>query len=107
MNLSIKKINYDSKNALETELKLDIAIARVGGDELLMVVLNNIEAEGLFYKACSKILRPMKRGGLIQLFLNKIEFNDRNKTETAYIINKFPDIYESINNDNVYMLIKL
>ena len=107
MNLSIKKINYDSKNALETELKLDIAIARVGGDELLMVVLNNIEAEDLFYKACSKILRPMKRGGLIQLFLNKIEFNDRNKTETAYLINKFPDIYESINNDSVYMLIKL
>lgn len=107
MNLSIIEIKYETIKNFETELKLNIAIARVDTADILVISLKNEEASQTFYKSAGKILRAMKRKGQIQFFLTKEELQNFSKTETAYLMNKHPEVTEKIQTKNSFFLLKL
>ena len=107
MNLFIKDVKYESLKSLETEIKLYIAMARVEGRELTCFALENPESCEIFYKSASRILRAMKRGGFIKLFVTKSDMQDHAKTETAFILNKHPELSHGIGKDSEFVLVKL
>lgn len=107
MKLSTKYIKYESMKSLDIELKLNIAIAKVDGNDLLVNALSNEEAAGLFVKNSVKILKKLKKQGIIQFFVYCDDMSDVLKTETAYILNKFPSIRELLPQNKVFFVIRL
>ena len=106
MNFAIKEIEYKSSAVLELDMKFEIASARASGNSLLVIALTNSDSAETFYKAALRILRPMKKKGFIQLFLNRNEFCDQLKTETAYVNNMYPDFASRLDMDKNFVLIK-
>ena len=95
MSLFLHGINYKDAKTLQTELEFIVACNKVEGKELIKLSLLNEEALLRFKNAATRILKNMKRDGVIKLFLFENEFSSEEKMETIYMMNKFPFLFES------------
>ena len=94
MSLSLHNINYKDTKSLAVELEFIIACSKVEGKELVKLTLSNEDALLRFKNAATRILKAMKKDGVIKLFLFEDEFLIEEKMETVYIVNKFPFLSE-------------
>ncbi len=92
MELSVHKLKYKDAKSLSTELYFAVACARVEGYELIKLELENSELSQRYVSSASKLLKTMKRDGVIQLFLLETELCEADKMEAVYLINKFPEL---------------
>ena len=103
-------IKSNTKEELNTEIMLEIALARSDKIELLKLNLACIN-EDTFDEANKlngslvKLLKKMKEDSRIQFFANSRSF-ELNTTESEFLINKYPEIFlnKEINNGGVYYI---
>lgn len=94
MRLAIHEIEYRDTSSLSSEIEFAVACDRVEGKDLINIRLKNQNSVSKFVSASSKLLRAMKRDGIIQLFVFESDLQDTEKMETVYLLNKFPDLSE-------------
>jgi len=96
MSLSLHNIKFTDTKNLSVELEFIIACNRVKGNELIRLSLENTDTAGKFRAAALRLLKSIKKDGIIQLYVFEDELFD-DKTESVYLLNKFP--YLSENNE--------
>ncbi len=94
MNFTNQKIKYRDMKDLSVQLEFIVACNKVQGNELINVSLENTEAASRFRSSAIKLLRAMKRDGVIKLFVFENDLGNFEKMETVYMINKFPFLSE-------------
>ena len=107
MSVSIHNITYKDSKELSVELEFIVACNRVEGNELINIVLTNSEMLSRFRNSATKILRAMKREGIIQLFVFENELNIQEKMESVYLLNKFSFLTNECQNRENSIFIKL
>lgn len=107
MEISVHEIEYVGSKELFTELNFIIACDRVCHKELINVRLSNVSTAETFKNSATRILKGMKRQGVIQLFVFESEVNDSEKTESVYLLNKFPELSEKVSDNSNSIFIKL
>ena len=92
---------------ITTEIRFVVASARASGYELLSLYLENKDDnENKISTALLKCLRAMKKEGRIDFFASKEAFLD-GRTEASYLINKFPEITEFIDREEIFLIIRI
>lgn len=79
------------RNELNTEMRFIFASAKVDGEELVRLEFQREEndKENDRIEGCIiKVLRRLKKEGIIQFYVNKDGF-DANSTEATYLLNKY------------------
>ncbi len=74
--------------------------------EALVFFLENKESLSAFRNASLKILRKLKKQGIIQTFIFGEEISEV-KTETQYLLNKIPSLPEVLADFEVSVCVKL
>ncbi|MBO5908680.1 MAG: hypothetical protein J6Q67_02725 [Clostridia bacterium] len=98
MELKEIYIKSTTSSSLRNELLFEIASQRVGGAELIRFIIINkgdLAAYNRIAREAQKYLRSFKTKGLIQFFATAESFVN-NKTESQYLINKYPHLFENI-----------
>lgn len=90
---------------IATELRFVIASARASGNELISITTET-DQDGRIHSALQKNLKTMKKEGRIDFFAGKEAFS-KSTAEASYLINKFPQITELIETDNLILIIKI
>ena len=91
MNLKTVVIKYENAQSLEKEIALEIACFRASGGEALVFSLENLDNSTQFKNASVKIMKKLKRQRIVQAFILGEEISQV-KTETQYLLNKFPTL---------------
>lgn len=107
MSLTLHKIKFTDIKNLSVEIEFIIACSRIEGNELIKLSLENTEAEQKFKTAVSKVLRSIKKDGVIQLFVFENELKEQDKTESVYLLNKFPFLSGAEESDSCSVYMKL
>ena len=105
MSFSVKEITYTDPNSLLVELEFTVACSRVEGIDLLKLSLVNLDMSKRFQSSSAKLLKAMKRDGVIKLFVFENELSSQEKMESVYLLNKFPELslIEERSETNVYI----
>lgn len=94
MSLSVKEITYTDSKSFSVELEFIVACSRVEGIDLIKLTLNNQDMLKRFENSAIKLLKAMKRDGIIKLYLFEKELGSTEKMESIYLLNKFPDLLD-------------
>ena len=89
MSISVHNVTYKDLKELSVELEYIVACNRVAANELINIILENVDMLSRFRNSATKILKGMKRDGVIQLFVFEDELNIQEKMESIYLLNKF------------------
>ena len=96
-------VNCENIDNLSTELRYEIATAKVDGLQLLRINLCNNALEDSGYTkligGAIRLLKEMKREGRVQFIASKDSF-EKNKTEAVFLINKYPELFPLEQNTN-------
>ncbi len=92
MEISAQKIEYLDINDLSVKLEYAVAINKVRKKELFKILLLNTESADHFKSSAVRLLKSMKKDGIIKLFLFESDFKNPEKMETVYLLNKFPEL---------------
>lgn len=105
MSFSVKQITYTDSNSFSVELEFTIACSRVEGIDLLKLSLANPDSSKKFQSSATRLLKTMKRDGIIKLFVFENELNLQEKMESVYLLNKFPELsfIEEHSENNIYI----
>ena len=105
MSLSLHKVKFTDAKNLSVELEFIIACSKIEGNELIKLSLENTEAQEKFKSAVSRILKSIKKDGVIQLFVFEDQLTEQEKTESVYLLNKYPSLIESseMNPNSIYI----
>lgn len=105
MSLSVHNVIYKDLKSLSVELEFTVACCRVEGSELIKLNLGNEDAAAKFHSSATKLLKMMKRDGVIQLFLFENELKSQDKMEAVYLLNKFPFLadIEILSENSIYV----
>ena len=103
MSIKCKEIVLKSstKEGLETEIKYEIATAKVDGVELVKFDIELHDAENYHVESTKlkssliRTLKNMKADGRIQFFATDENFA-KQTTEAVFLINKYPAYFERI-----------
>ena len=90
MSVSLHNIKFTDAKDLSVELEFIIACNKIEGNELIKISLENTEMQQKFKSAVSRLLKSIKKDGVIRLFVFEDELNLTEKTESVYLLNKFP-----------------
>ena len=90
MSVSLHNIKFTDAKDLSVELEFIIACNKIEGNELIKISLENTEMQQKFKSAVSRLLKSIKKDGVIRLFVFEEELNHTEKTESIYLLNKFP-----------------
>lgn len=107
MSFSVKEITYSDPASFSVELEFTVACSRVEGVDLLKLSLVNSEMANRFRSTATKLLKAMKRDGVIKLFVFENELNMQEKMESVYLLNKFPELSLSDELSETEIYIKL
>lgn len=107
MSISIHNLKFTDAKELSVDLEFIIACNRVSGNELIKIVLENEDTKDKFRSSASRLLKSIKKDGIIQLFVFENELTASEKTESVYLLNKFPFLSESIEQNSCSVYIKL
>ncbi len=105
MSYSVKEITYIDLKSFSVELEFIIACSRVEGYDLIKLTLANENMLKRFETSAVKLLKAMKRDGVIKLYLFEKELSDPEKMESIYLLNKFPKLseIESLSEKSIYI----
>jgi hypothetical protein len=90
MDIVTYPIEFKDARSLSTEIRFYIACERVAGRELLNIRPADPCSASRFINAATRLLRTMKRSGAIQLYVFESELADSEKTESVFLLNKYP-----------------
>lgn len=107
MSIALHTINYTDAKTLSVELEFIIACNKVEGNELIKLTLGNTDMKDRFKSAVSRILKSIKKDGVIQLFVFEDELEAQEKTESVYLLNKFPFLSDKNAGDSTTLYVKL
>lgn len=107
MKLSCQDINYVDAKAMAMEVLYKIASIRVAGSEVLYVKLANCDMSQRFLSAGNKLFKKLKKNGTIQLYINAEELTSQEKTESIYLLNKYPELESEIDTSATAFLMKI
>lgn len=107
MSLSLHKITFSEPKVLSVELEFIIACNKVEGNELIKITLENTEMIQKFKSSATRHLRSAKKDGAIRLFVFEDELTHQEKTESVYLLNKYPTLGENCECDPASIYIKL
>ena len=107
MSLSIHNVKFTYAKELSVELEFIIARNKVEGNELIKLNLENTDLSSKYKSAVSRLLKSIKRDGVIRLFVFEDELVIQEKTESIYLLNKFPFLSEIKDADSCAVYIKL
>ena len=107
MEFKVYEITYKDIRDLVMQLEFLVASGRVEGRELIGFKVLNEDFESKGKNHISKILRGMKRDGIVKLFVFENDLFNHEKMESVYMINKFPSLLkkEKTSSDTVYVKI--
>ena len=94
---------------LDTEVKFNIATARVDGAELVRFVIPcslNDREEGRALSTLTKLLRGIARSGDIQFFALNSDIESAT-LEGVFLLNKYSDFILADNSEYTYVYIKM
>lgn len=94
MSFSLYNVKYTDAKDLSVELEFIIACNKVEGNELIKISVENTDTKDKFRVSASRLLRAMKKDGVIRLFVFEDDLSSE-KTESVYLLNKFPFLSES------------
>ena len=97
MEIKIYEITYKDIRDLELQIEFSVATGRVEGRELIGFKVLNDDFESRGKNHISKILRGMKREGIVKLFVFEDDLANHEKMESVYMLNKFPSLLENNN----------
>ena len=105
MSVSSHKIKYTDTKALLVELEFIIACSKVEGNELIKISLQNTDTIDKFRASALRLLKSIKKDGIIQLFVFEDDLASTEKTESVYLLNKFPFLAdnETLSPSSVYV----
>ncbi len=106
MSLSLHNIRFTDSKELSVELEFIIACNKIEGNELIRVTLENTELVQKFRLAATKHLKAAKKDGVIRLFVFEDELSQE-KTESVYLLNKYPSLAEKSSGEAGVIYIKL
>ena len=92
MSLSMHNIKFTDAKELSVEIEFIIACSKVEGNELIKITLENTDMQQKFKTAASRLLKSIKKDGVIQLFVFEDDLNATEKTESVYLLNKYPSL---------------
>lgn len=92
MEIFINDIKYTDMKDLSVQLEFAIACAKVSGKELIGLKCVDAENCARFKNGVSKILRGMKKDGIVQLFVFDDGLLAKESTESIFMLNKFPEL---------------
>ncbi len=98
MDIAVQKVEYIDINDLSVQLEYSVARNKVEKKELLKILLVNSDSSINFISSANKLLKSMKKDGIIKLFVFESDLNNLEKMETIYLLNKFPEL--SFTNDS-------
>lgn len=107
MSLSLHNIKFTDYKDLSVELEFIIACNKISGNELIKLTLENTDMQQKFKTAATRILKSVKKDGIIQLFVFENELLISDKTESIYLLNKFPFLLENNNESENVLYIKI
>ena len=85
---------------------LQKALCKVAKSDVCISTLVNDECHSLFTRCVKKALTLLKKRGLIELFVFSDEFKDKGKLETAYLLNKHPELSDLVPSGEHFVIIK-
>lgn len=94
MSFSLYNVKYTDAKDLSVELEFIIACNKVEGNELIKISVENTDTKDKFRVSASRLLRAMKKDGVIRLFVFEDDLFSE-KTESVYLLNKFPFLSEN------------
>ena len=109
MNITTNELTGKNSELLTTEIKFFIAAAKAVGNDLIQLKIKRLgddEREARRMNTITRILKSVKRQGLIQLFIISTEINAQT-TESAYLKNKYPELASYICGDDISYVLKL
>lgn len=110
MNIAVNEITGKNTELITTEILFFITSAKTLGYDLIKLTIKSIENEERDAKRLlmiNKILKSIKKRGLIQLAVVSSDF-DNTSTEVDYLRNKYPDVKSLFQTDNnVFFILKL
>lgn len=110
MNIVINEITGKNTELITTEILFFITSAKTLSCDLIKLKIKPIENEERDAKRLlmiNKILKSIKKRGLIQLAVMSSEF-DNKSTEVDYLRNKYSDLQSIFQSDNnVFFILKL
>ena len=107
MSLSMYNVKFTDSKELSVELEFIIARNKVEGNELIKLTLENTDMQQKYKSAVTRLLKSIKREGVIQLFIFEEDLILQEKTESIYLLNKFPFLSEIKNTDPSALYIKV
>ena len=102
-------LNGNCRSELNTEMRFLLASARVDGEELVRLDLPHGEDEkenGRISGSVIKVLRTLKKDGVIQFYVNKEGFA-AGSTEASFLLNKYGDFIADGTKNPSYIYVKL
>lgn len=106
MSLSSHSIRFTDSKELSVELEFIIACNKIEGNELVKLELENTECTQKFRSAAARHLKTAKKDGVIRLFVFEDELSQE-KTESIYLLNKYPSLAEKSKDETGIIYIKL
>lgn len=105
MPFSLKEITYTDLKSFSVELEFIIACSKVEGTELIKLSLINEDMTARFANSARKLLKSMKKDGVIKLYLFENELDSQEKMESVYLLNKFPSLanIEDLSENSIYI----
>lgn len=85
---------FTDQKELSKELEFTVACEKVKGGELLLI-RSDSEETTKFKVAAEKILKGMKRDGVIKLFVGAADLFDPDRMEGVYLLNKYPELSQA------------
>ena len=107
MSISVHTVKYTSTKDLSVELEFIIACNKISGNELIMITLENTDMQQKFKNGATRLLKSMKKDNVIQLFVFADELSLDEKTESVYLLNKFPSLIEDYDTNQNTVYIKI
>ena len=99
MKIKTYKISAPTISTMTTEIFFSIASSKSVNDDLIKFVFDEKALSKM--PAALRILKQMKRKGKIQLLTHTSEFKEASTTEVEYLLNKYPDIVNHIEEQGI------
>ena len=103
------KLEGDCQVDFDTEIRYNVASAKIASADLIKMVLpkrdSDRENERIGY-CILKVLRTLKKEGIIQFFVNSSGF-EKNTTQAQYLINIYQGLIDESSDSEFFTYIKL
>ena len=106
MKIFAHTLECEIADEISTEIRFVIASARASGNDLISLKTKEESLDDKISLALIKNLKAIKKEGRIDFYADKSAFFS-GKAEASYLLNKFPEITEYIDQVGFLLIIKI